>query len=78
MRSSLNFSRVSEMTTVEFLPDGRKVIEKEIEQGFQIVKLSNNRFLLIYYTIDGNDYEELSEEELNQRLAQLYSMNVGE
>jgi len=69
---------MSEMTTVEFLPDGRKVTEKEIEQGFQIVKLSNNRFLLIHYTIDGNDYEELSEEELNQRLAQLYSMNAGE
>jgi len=67
------------MTIVEFLPDGRsKVTKKEIEQGFQIVKLSNDRFLLIHYTIDGNDYEELSEEELNERLAQLYGMLVSE
>jgi hypothetical protein len=67
------------MTTVEFLPNGKsKVIEKEVEQGFQIVKLYSNAFLLIHYTTDGNDYEVLTEEELNQRLAQLYSMNAGE
>ena len=68
------------MITVEFLPpDGRsKVTEKEVEQGFQIVKLSNDRFLLIHYTIDGNDYEILTEAELNERLAQLYGMLVSE
>jgi len=67
------------MMVVEFLPeDGRsKVTEKEVEQGFQVVKLSNNRFLLIHYTIDGNDYEVLTEEELNERL-QLYGMRVSE
>jgi len=66
------------MMIVEFLPDGRKITEKEVEQGFQVVKLSNDRFLLIHYTIDGNDYEVLTEEELNERLAQLYAMRVSE
>jgi hypothetical protein len=62
---------------VKFLPDGRsEVTKEEIEQGFQIVKLTNGRFLLIHYTIDGNDYEELSEEELNERL-QLYGTRVS-
>jgi hypothetical protein len=66
------------MMIVEFFPDGRsKVTEKQIEQGFQVVKLSNDRFLLIHYTVDGNDYEELSETELNERLAQLYGMRVS-
>jgi len=67
------------MTIIEFLPDGRKkIITKEIEQGFQIVKLYSNAFLLIHYTIDGNDYEILTEAELNERLAQLYGMLVSE
>jgi hypothetical protein len=66
------------MMIVEFFPDGRsKVTEKQIEQGFQVVKLINDRFLLIHYTVDGNDYEELSEEGLNERLTQ-YGMRVSE
>jgi hypothetical protein len=64
---------------IEFLPNGKqKVLELSIEQGYQVIKLDSESYLLIHYTIDGNTYEVLQRNELTKKLSDYYQVKQNE